>query len=138
MSGQASATVAALVRRLRILYGEPRTADAEAHTLEYHKALGGYAADILEEAADSVIRRHRYRTWPTVGDVTAAAEAISARRREVEARREAAERAAAERAAAAAKAPLTAEQAAEAERLVAEALRRIGPRLAPAARRRQP
>lgn len=59
-----------LTRRFLNLYGSPDAVDPAAFVAEYGKALRGTDASILEEASDRVVKQHKYRNWPTVGECT--------------------------------------------------------------------
>jgi nucleoside-diphosphate-sugar epimerase len=69
------------------LYGPPDAFDPKAFVAEYAKALNGTDADILREASDRIVRKHKYRNWPTVGECVEVVQFIAeqrmlARRRE--------------------------------------------------------
>ncbi len=57
-----------LVRRLAIVFGEPKTEDAAGFLGEYANAFKGTPKDILDVAADVIIKQRKYRNWPTVAE----------------------------------------------------------------------
>jgi len=76
-----------LTSRFLNLYGPPDAFDVSLFVAEYTKALDGTEPDILREAADRIVRKHKYRNWPTVGECVEVVEEIAeqrmlARRRE--------------------------------------------------------
>lgn len=69
-----------LVKRLAILFGEPKTEDPAAFLAEYANAFKGTKKDILDAAAEVIIKQRKYRAWPTVAECL---EAIDAAKRQV-------------------------------------------------------
>jgi hypothetical protein len=65
------------IDRFILLYGEPRADRPEAYLIEYAKVLSGYDQDVMLKAVDLVIRRHKFRTWPTLGEVCEACAEVS-------------------------------------------------------------
>lgn len=61
-------------------FGAPDVLDPKAYEAEYERALAGTAEDILFEAGSLVIKRHKFRNWPTVGECAAAVEQIAEER----------------------------------------------------------
>lgn len=57
-----------LVKRLAIIFGEPKTEDPEGFLSEYANATRGVEKDILNAAADVIIKQRKFRTWPTVAE----------------------------------------------------------------------
>lgn len=68
-----------IVRRFRAAFGPPDTDDYAQLLAEYRRALGGWDPAIIEAAVDHLIDRHPFRSWPTIGAITAAAEAVAKR-----------------------------------------------------------
>lgn len=66
-----------IVARFGRLFGEPTTPDFEGYVAEYRKALAGTAAHILAEAVDLVVKRHKYRNWPTVAECVEAVNEVA-------------------------------------------------------------
>lgn len=69
------------------LYGPPDAFDVPRFVAEYTQALSGNEPSLLKDAADRIIRQHKYRNWPTIGECLEAVEAVGearmmARRRE--------------------------------------------------------
>lgn len=59
----------AFLRKLMVLYGEPKTDDVPAFLAEFGNMLKGIDGKTLETAADLLIRQRKYRSWPTVAEV---------------------------------------------------------------------
>lgn len=59
----------AFLRKMMVLYGEPKTEDVPAFLAEYGNMLKGVDNTTLEAAADILIRQRKYRSWPTVAEV---------------------------------------------------------------------
>jgi hypothetical protein len=57
-----------LVKRLAIIFGEPKTEDPEGFLFEYANAFKGIPTHILDSAADVIIKQRKYRSWPTVAE----------------------------------------------------------------------
>jgi hypothetical protein len=57
-----------LVKRLAIIFGEPKTEDPEGFLAEYASATKGTEKDILNAAADVIIKQRKFRNWPTVAE----------------------------------------------------------------------
>lgn len=66
--------------RFLTLYGEPKTDNLEAFFEEYERVLKGTAKDILQLAADRVIKEQQFRTWPTPGECVKAVQAEAERK----------------------------------------------------------
>ena len=60
--------------RLQTMYGEPDSDDTAAFMREYVRLLKGFSARTLEAAGDLVLRRNRFKTWPTIGECIKACE----------------------------------------------------------------
>ena len=58
-----------LVKRLLVLYGDPKTDDPDGFAAEYVNALRGLDKSVLQTAGDLIVRERKYRSWPTVADV---------------------------------------------------------------------
>jgi len=61
--------------RLRLLFGPPaRIAedDLPAYLREYRESLAAYSDDILRRGMDWLRDHHKYRSWPTPGEIHAA------------------------------------------------------------------
>lgn len=58
-----------LIRRLAVLFGEPKTDDPETFSAEYANALRGVDKDVLKTAGDLIVRERKWRSWPTVADI---------------------------------------------------------------------
>lgn len=74
-------------QRFLNLYGAPDVVNPEAFVAEYDKALGGTDPSLLETASNALVKQHKYRNWPTIGECVAAVEAAAlqrAQRREAE------------------------------------------------------
>jgi hypothetical protein len=69
-----------LVKRLAIVFGEPKTEDPAAFLGEYAHAFKGTPKDILDVAADVIIKQRKYRNWPTVAECL---EAIDAAKKQI-------------------------------------------------------
>lgn len=69
-----------LTSRFLLLYGAPDSIDPPAFAAEYAKALCGTAPDILREAADLIVKQHKYRNWPTVGECVEMVNSVANRR----------------------------------------------------------
>lgn len=57
-----------LVKRLAVMFGEPKTEDSEGFLFEYINATKGTPKDILTAAADVIIKQRKFRAWPTVAE----------------------------------------------------------------------
>lgn len=66
--------------RFLTLYGEPKTDNLEAFFEEYERVLKGTAKDILQLAADRVIKEQQFRSWPTPGECVKAVNAEAERK----------------------------------------------------------
>lgn len=66
-----------VVRRLIVVYGEPKDVEPRELFAEFFKALESYRSDILGKATDRVIRERAYPTWPTVGEMVKACREVS-------------------------------------------------------------
>lgn len=64
------------IRRLHILFGEPKCDDLESFVGEYTDALGRYSTAEQDAAATALRDSHRYRSWPTVADCVAACQGV--------------------------------------------------------------
>lgn len=75
-----------LVARLCVMFGTPETQDPAAWFSEMDKLLKGYSDEVLDRAANIVLRNHRLRAFPSVsvmlGACEEAREAMSPRRQE--------------------------------------------------------
>lgn len=69
-----------LVKRLAIVFGEPKTEDPVGFLSEYANAFKGTSKDILDAAADVIIKQRKFRAWPTVAECL---DAIDAARKQV-------------------------------------------------------
>lgn len=58
-----------LVKRLLVLFGEPKTDDPEAFIAEYRNAVQDVDPNVLKLAGDLIVRERKYRSWPTVADM---------------------------------------------------------------------
>ena len=72
-------SVQALLDRLMVVYGEPKTHDLKAWAEEYTRQLAGFGSHHWDKAADHLFRHHRIKSWPTPGEIIAAWEAVSPR-----------------------------------------------------------
>jgi hypothetical protein len=68
------------VKRLAIVFGEPKTEDPVGFLAEYANAFKGTPRDILDAAADVIIKQRKFRAWPTVAECL---DAIDAARKQV-------------------------------------------------------
>lgn len=66
-----------IVARFSRLFGDPATDNFEAFVADYRKALGGTSPTILQEASDLIVKRHKYRNWPTIGECVEAIHEIA-------------------------------------------------------------
>ena len=66
-----------VIRRLIVVYGEPKDVEPKELFAEFFKALGTYRSDILSKAADRVIAERAFPGWPTVGEVVKACREVS-------------------------------------------------------------
>lgn len=69
-----------LVKRLAIVFGEPKTEDPVGFLAEYANAFKGTPKDVLDAAADVIIKHRKYRAWPTVAECL---DAIDAAKRQI-------------------------------------------------------
>jgi len=69
-----------LVKRLAILFGEPKTEDPVGFLAEYANAFRGTPRDVLDVAADVIIKQRKFRAWPTVAECL---DAIDAAKKQV-------------------------------------------------------
>lgn len=69
-----------MLSRFLTLYGEPKTDSLDAFFDEYERALKGTARDILELAADRVIKAQEFRSWPTPGECVKAVQSEAERK----------------------------------------------------------
>jgi hypothetical protein len=69
-----------LVKRLAIVFGEPKTEDPAGFLGEYASAFKGTPKDTLDVAADVIIKQRKYRNWPTVAECL---EAIDAAKKQI-------------------------------------------------------
>jgi hypothetical protein len=69
-----------MLGRFLTLYGEPKTDNLEAFFDEYERALKGTAREILQLAADRVIKAQEFRSWPTPGECLKAVQAEAERK----------------------------------------------------------
>ncbi len=53
-------------QRFRRNYEPPSEELLEGRIEEYVKALGGFEEDVLNEAMDLIVKRHRYLRWPSI------------------------------------------------------------------------
>lgn len=60
----------ALLKRLGLLYGPPSTDanQAKAIIAEYARLMGQYSEGELLAAADRVVTKRKFKSWPTIGD----------------------------------------------------------------------
>jgi hypothetical protein len=72
-----------MLARFLTLYGEPKTDNLEAFFDEYERALKGTAREILQLAADRVIKDQEFRSWPTPGECVKAVH-VEAERKAIE------------------------------------------------------
>ena len=75
-----------LTDRFLNLYGVPDAVDPKAFVAEYDKALGGTEESLLKAAADQIVRDHKFRNWPTVGDCVAMVRTVATQRAMAKAR----------------------------------------------------
>lgn len=64
-----------IIGRLLTLYGEPKTENVEGYLTEYAERLKGYSDTELEAAADDLIGRQMFRSWPTIAECVKACDA---------------------------------------------------------------
>jgi len=60
-----------MIRRLTVVFGEPRTEDPKAFIAEYRRAIGGYRADVVAKTTDIVIDTSTF--WPRPAEIKQAA-----------------------------------------------------------------
>lgn len=65
-----------MMAKLGVHYGLPDKDAAQAAKIiaEYARLMSGYSDNELSAAADLVLKRHRYRTWPSIAECIAALE----------------------------------------------------------------
>lgn len=68
--------VTKVIKRLANVFGPPNVSEPDEFFAEYQKAFAGYSADVLQSAVDRVMKEHVYASWPTVGEVMAAVQAV--------------------------------------------------------------
>lgn len=57
-----------MLGRFITLYCEPKTHDVDAYMAEYVKALDGMSREVVAAATDRLVKAHRHRNWPTIGE----------------------------------------------------------------------
>lgn len=69
-----------VIRRFVTVFGEPKTDNSAAMVAEYERALHGNSPEVLNRAVDKLLRKTKFRVWPTIGEcmdaVQAAAEEV--------------------------------------------------------------
>ena len=69
-----------VIRRFVTVFGEPKTDNSSAMVAEYERALHGTSPEVLHRAVDKLLRKTKFRVWPTIGEcmdaVQAAAEEV--------------------------------------------------------------
>ena len=67
-----------VIRRFVTVFGEPKTDNSSAMVAEYERALRGTSPEVLQRAVDKLLRKTKFRVWPTIGEcMDAVREAIS-------------------------------------------------------------
>lgn len=75
------------VKRLMVVFGEPKTTDAEAFMAECERVLAGFEPAILARAINRVIDNEQF--WPRPSELRKHAEAVAIRMQDDRKRREA-------------------------------------------------
>lgn len=57
-----------VLKRLTVMYGPPKTDNAAAFFDEYKRAMHGASDEVLERAADTLLRTNQYKSWPTIAE----------------------------------------------------------------------
>lgn len=57
-----------MLARFMTLYGEPKTNDIDAYMAEYVRALRGMSRQVLQGGTDRLVKSHKHRNWPTIGE----------------------------------------------------------------------
>lgn len=71
-----------LLARLMGVYGRPKeTEDVNAFMAEYARAMRGYVDSELNEAADLLLAKRKYKTWPSIAECVEAVEDVRLKRR---------------------------------------------------------
>jgi hypothetical protein len=61
------------LKPLMAIYGGPKHVDdTEGFLAIYSRILKGYAPEVLDKAADRILRNHKYKSWPTPAECEAA------------------------------------------------------------------
>jgi hypothetical protein len=66
-----------IAKRFLALYGPPQTDDPETFFAEWKSRFDGCDAEILTAAVKLTIDRHKYPTWPTIGEFWEILEEVS-------------------------------------------------------------
>lgn len=66
-----------VVRRFVTVFGEPKTDNSSAMVAEYERALHGNSPEVLNRAVDRLLRKTKFRVWPTIGECMDAVQAAA-------------------------------------------------------------
>lgn len=68
-----------MLRRFMSVYGNPDTENVDVFLAEYARILKGYSASELNGAADRILRKHKFRTWPSIAECVNSCEEVRAK-----------------------------------------------------------
>lgn len=63
-----------MLARFMSVYGHPDSENVEGFLAEYARILKGYTASELAAAADEILKKHRFKTWPSIAECVNACE----------------------------------------------------------------
>lgn len=66
-----------VIRRFVTVFGEPKTDNSAAMVAEYERALHGTSPEVLHRAVDKLLRKTKFRVWPTIGECMDAVQAAA-------------------------------------------------------------
>ncbi len=66
-----------LVDRFIALYGPPQTENPALYLAEWRRNFSVTDPEILTAAVNTIIRRHTFTTWPTIGEVVKAVDEVA-------------------------------------------------------------
>ena len=70
---------AIMAKKFFALYGHPQTDDPATFFAEWKRRFEGTDAEILTAATDLVIDRHKFHSWPTIGECREAVREVAER-----------------------------------------------------------
>lgn len=57
-----------VIKRFLTVFGPPKTDNVEAMFAEYERALARNSTEVLHRAVDKILRKTKFRAWPTIGE----------------------------------------------------------------------